>query len=91
LKVITTLEEGVVLQVMIELPKEVVAFQGEEQIQDDVQLSYSLWLVRTGRITVGKAAELAGLDIYKFMSICKDNRIPVIDCDRDELKQAMEG
>jgi predicted HTH domain antitoxin len=84
-------EGGIILQVMIELPKEVVAFQGEEQIQGDVQLSYSLWLVRTGRITVGKAAALAGLDIYRFMSICKDNSIPVIDYDRDELKQAMEG
>ncbi len=79
------------MQVMIDLPKEAVAFHGEHQIQDDVRISYALWLVRTGRVTVGKAATLAGMDIYSFMSVCKENSVPVIDYDREELKKVMAG
>ena len=79
------------MQVMIDLPEEAVLYQGEHQIQDDVKLSYALWLVRLGRVTVGKAAELAGMDIYSFISACKENGIAVIDYDREELKKAMAG
>jgi len=38
-----------------------------------------------------KAAELAGMNLYDFMSICKANRIPVIDITREELLEELSG
>lgn len=36
-------------------------------------------------------AELAGCNIYDFMSICKTNQQPVIDMTRDELLEELNG
>jgi predicted HTH domain antitoxin len=43
------------------------------------------------RVTLVKAAELAGISLYDFMSICKTNQIPVIDITRDELLEELAG
>jgi predicted HTH domain antitoxin len=40
---------------------------------------------------LAKAAELAGLDIYDFMQVCKDNSVPVIDISRTELLDELSG
>jgi len=54
-----------------------------------MRTSYALWLFQRGRITLGKAAELAGADLYDFMLVCKDNPVPVIDPSREELLEEM--
>ena len=79
------------MQIAIDLPGDFVAFQGEQTIRQDVKLSYALWLYQTEHVTLSKAAELAGLDIYDFMSACKNSRIPVIAIDRAELIAEMES
>ena len=79
------------MQIAIDLPGDFVAFQGEQTIRQDIKLSYALWLYQTERVTISKAAELAGTDIYDFMTICKDSRIPVITVDRATLIAEMEN
>lgn len=34
---------------------------------------------------------VSGFDLYDFMSICKDNQIPVIDISREELLEELTG
>ena len=58
-------------------------------IRQEVRTSYSLWLYQQERVTLTRAAELAGFNLYDFMSICKTNRIPVIDLTRDELLEGL--
>ena len=79
------------MQVAVELPNDWVVFEGEGQLRRDIQLSYAIWLYQAGRVTISKAAELAGLDIYDFMSVCKEHRIPVIDMESAELLQEVEA
>jgi len=43
------------------------------------------------RVTLVMAAELAGINLYDFMAICKTNRVPVIDITREELLEEMTG
>jgi predicted HTH domain antitoxin len=50
-----------------------------------------LWLYQQGRVTLAKAAELAGVDLYDFMVICKDNRVAVIDVSRIDLQDELKG
>ncbi len=73
------------MQIAIDLPGDFVAFQGEQSIRREIKLSYALWLYQTERVTLSKAAELAGLDIYDFMTECKNSRIPVIAVERGAL------
>ena len=43
------------------------------------------------RVTLSKAAQLAGLDIYEFMSVCKANQVPTMDISPDELAEEIAG
>jgi predicted HTH domain antitoxin len=79
------------MQIAIELPNDFVAFQTEPDIRKEIATSYALWLYLNARVTLVKAAELAGLDIYDFMQVCKDNRVPVIDVSRADLLEELSG
>ena len=62
------------MQVAIDLPNDFVAFQAMPEIRQEVRTSYALWLYQRARVTLAKTAELAGVDLYDFMSICKEKR-----------------
>jgi predicted HTH domain antitoxin len=79
------------MQIAINLPNDFVNFQSASGIEKDIRLSYSLWLFKNARVTLAKAAELAGLDIYDFMSACKQNEVAVIDISKEELLEELAG
>ena len=79
------------MQIAIDLPNDFVEFQTLSDIRQEVRTSYALWLYQRERITLVKAAELAGVNLYDFMSICKANRTPVIDITCDELLEELSG
>ena len=78
------------MQIAIELPNDFLALEAQQQVQREMRLAYGLWLFKAARVTLAKAAELAGMDIYDFMSACKENQVPVIDLSREELVQELE-
>lgn len=65
--------------------------QSPAQVQQEAQASYALWLNQQGRVTLAKAAELAGLNLDDFMWPCKSSRVSVIDFSWDELLQELAG
>ncbi len=75
----------------IDLPNDFIAVQGEHQVQKEMRISYALWLYQQARITLSKAAQLAGVDIYDFMSICKAHQLPTINMSPEELAQELAG
>ena len=79
------------MQITIELPNDFVQFQTVPDIRQEVLASYALWLYQQEQVTLVKAAELAGVDLYDFMNICKANQTPVIDMTRDELLEELAG
>ena len=79
------------MQIAIELPNDFVAFQAEPVIRKEIATSYALWLYQQERVTLAKAAELAGVDLYDFMQVCKNNRVPVIDISGTELLEELSG
>lgn len=79
------------MQIAIELPNDFVQFQALPEIRAEVCASYALWLYQRERITLVKAAELAGVGLLEFMQICKANQTPVIDMTRDELLEELSG
>ncbi|MFZ2403745.1 MAG: UPF0175 family protein [Methylobacter sp.] len=79
------------MQIAVNLPNDFVNFQSAADIEKDMRLSYSLWLFKNARVTLSKAAELAGMDIYEFMTACKQNDVPVIDISKEELLEELAG
>jgi predicted HTH domain antitoxin len=79
------------MQFAIELPNDFVKFQTHTQIEQEMRLAYALWLFKGAKVTIAKAAELAGQDIYDFMKSCKENQVMVIDISKDELLEELKG
>ena len=79
------------MQIAIDLPSDFVAFRGASLVQKEIRVAYALWLYQQTRVTLSKAAQLAGLDIYEFMSVCKANQVPTMDISPDELAQEIAG
>lgn len=79
------------MQIAINLPNDFVALQAVADIRKEIQTSYALWLYQCERVTLAKAAELAGVSLYDFMGICKSNGIAVIDMTRQELVDELSG
>jgi len=48
-------------------------------------------LFKTAKVTLSKAAELAGIDIYDLIRFCKEEQIPVIDITKEELLKELKG
>lgn len=79
------------MQIALELPNEFVALESPMRVQQEAQSSYALWLYQQGRVTLAKAAQLAGLDLYDFMGVCKLSHVPVIDVSPEELRQELDA
>lgn len=77
------------MQLTIQLPNDFMSLQPAPQVAKDVQLSYALWLFQQAKVTLHKAAKIAGIDIFAFMAACKDSKIAVIDFTKEELSEEL--
>ena len=77
------------MQIVVNLPNDFVALQSVVEIEKDMRISYALWLFKNAQVTLAKAAELADMDIYDFMSSCKKNGLAVIDISKVELLEEL--
>lgn len=59
-------------------------------LEKQFKLFAASMLVKQGKISVSKGAELAEITIYDFFRECKGNDIPVIDYSKEELEEEFE-
>lgn len=78
------------MQIAIDLPNDFLTLQSLSEVQQEIRIAYALWLCRQERITLMKASELTGLNIYDLMGLCKAHQIPVIDISREELLEELD-
>jgi len=67
------------MKVTVDLPGDFVEMQTPEVVQREMRLAYALELFRAAKVTISKAAELAGLSLQGFVMACGEHRVPVID------------
>ncbi len=79
------------MQVAINLPGDFIEMQTASVIEREMRSSYALTLFKAERVTLSKAAELAGVNIYEFIELCKVNRISIIDVGKEELLRELES
>lgn len=79
------------MQISIELPTDFLKFQGPTFVAQEIRTVYALWLYQQTRITLAKAGQLAEMDIYEFMNVCKTHHVPVIDISPEELAEELKS
>jgi len=73
------------MQLLIDLTDVYFSFYDKSTLTKEIQLSLALILFKQSKISISKAASIAGLDLYEFMKECKKNEIPVINMSVEEL------
>ncbi|WP_447977307.1 UPF0175 family protein [Candidatus Nitrospira bockiana] len=78
--------------VTIELPAELVELLGsEEEAKREAKLALVLDLVRRGRVSRAKAAELLGISLHDFPSLLTEYRIPWFDYSPEDLRRDLDA
>jgi len=76
--------------ITIEVSDELLAFLGsEEEIGKEAKRSLVLGLVRKGKISRGKAAELLGISVWDLPELLSSYEIPWFDYSREQMEQDM--
>jgi len=84
--------------IKVEIPKEfsLLCKIDEDDIPAYIRKLITLELFREGKISIGKASEIAGLSVWEMMSLLKEKKIPlnysVKDFEKDMklVKEALE-
>ncbi len=60
-------------------------------LKKEILMNNALMLFKKSALSIGKASELAGVDIHEFMAACRANDIPVIDYSETELAEELRA
>jgi len=75
------------------LPKDVLSF-GEldiEEVAEEMRKLYMLELIRRGKITYGKAAELLGMSQAEFLEYMARHKVSPFRLTKEELHSELES
>jgi len=77
--------------ISIELPDEVVKLYGEKELESSVKELIVLELVRKGKLSSGKAAEILEMTKWDFMELMSSHDVPMANFPTEEIeRQAKE-
>ncbi len=65
--------------VTIDFPSDILLAlnENEQELKKDIKLSFAIRLYRMQKLTIGKAAQIAGMSRYDFETILSDNEISI--------------
>jgi predicted HTH domain antitoxin len=67
------------ISVKLDVPADILAAlnSSEEEFKKEITLSAAIWLYQQQRLSLAKAASLAGYERYDFENYLADNNIPI--------------
>jgi predicted HTH domain antitoxin len=74
------------MQITFSLPESQFVAESPEEATRKIRLFAALGLYQAGEVSIGAASELAGLDRYEFLELCKREGIGLRTQTQDELK-----
>jgi predicted HTH domain antitoxin len=77
------------MKVTINLPDKYSYLGNYSKLERDIKQKYALSLYREEKLSLSAAAEIAGMNLYDFMTECKKHNIPVINYSPDELDKEL--
>jgi predicted HTH domain antitoxin len=78
--------------IVIDVPEEMTTLGGgtDEQLAEAMRLATAIHWYQQGRISQGKAAELAGMNRVQFLNALADSRVEALQVTEEELRREME-
>jgi predicted HTH domain antitoxin len=75
--------------VKIEIPESVLLTTGQsrEEFVRDATLTVAAWLVETGRLSTGKAAEVCGMNYADFLRELGRRGVPAVSLDAEQIER----
>lgn len=61
--------------------------EDESELKKDIKLSYAIRLYQLQKLTIGKAAQLAGLSRFEFENILADNQISISSLSIEDVRE----
>ena len=62
----------------------------EDELKQDIKLSLAIRLYRLQKLTIGKAAQIAGLSRFDFETVLSDNGVSISNLTIDDVKNDIE-
>jgi predicted HTH domain antitoxin len=77
------------IQVTVNVPEEFLADRDASTLAQQMQLAAAIYWYARGEVSMGKAAEFAGLDRPQFPDILAHEKIDVFQVDFNDLAQEL--
>jgi len=74
----------------IQFPEEIVELFGEKELEASLKKWAVLELVRAGKLSSGKAAEILGMTRWEFMDLMSSYEIPIANFPEEELDRQVK-
>ena len=74
------------MQISFAFPQQQFVAEPIEDVIDEIRLYASLGMYRAGKLSIGAACELAGVDRYIFLDFCRRENVPLQTQSPDELE-----
>lgn len=58
---------------------------------EEVRLNLGIWLLLEGKISIGKAASLSGMNRFEFQKALADRKLPVINYPIESVKKELKN
>lgn len=78
--------------ITIKIPDEMASLAGgsDERLGDTMRLATAILWYRQGRISQGKAAEIAGINRIEFLDALAEAKVEALQVTEEELRREME-
>ncbi|WP_114748826.1 UPF0175 family protein [Pleomorphovibrio marinus] len=78
--------------IQVELPSDILLALNEDEsgLQKDIKLSYAMRLYQLQKLTIGKAAQLAGMSRLEFENKLADNQIQISNLTYEDVLDDLE-
>lgn len=75
------------ITIPVDIPSDllVVLNESEQEIKSHFQLAIAIMLFQEGKLTIGKAIQLSGLNRSEFEKALAKNKIPVSELDLEQI------
>ena len=77
------------MKLEIDLPDELSQMANAEEWRHQLKLNTALSFYRQGRFTLSQAAQFANMDIYDWIALCGQHKLPIIDYDANDLSEEL--
>ena len=77
------------VQITINVPEDVISSHESSNFAQQVQLAAAIYWYAHGDMSMGKAAQLAGMNRSEFLTVLAEEKVDVFQVDFNDLEQEL--